>query len=117
MLIIRQRGKVSRLALLPGSIGRIGLRCHWARLHRLLKRHLLESPGVLSACQFVPPLGLSNPLSPISGFKPRPLQAMLFHSRAMIVTHRLSSVIHTLFLLLRQSHHDYATDPFLDFVG
>jgi hypothetical protein len=65
----------------------------------------------------VPPLGLSNPFSPIPGLKPRPLQAVLFHSRAMIVAHRLSSVIHTLFALLRQSHHDYATEPFLDFVG
>ena len=109
-------GKVGRLALLPGSIGRIGLRCHWACLHRLLKRVLLESPGVLRACQFVPPLGLSNPFSPIPGLKPRPLQAMLFHSRAMILTHRLSSVIHTLFLLLRQSHHDYATELFLESV-
>jgi hypothetical protein len=82
-----------------------------------LKRVLLESPGVLRACKLVPPLGLSNPFSPISGLKPRPLQAMLFHSRAMIVAHRLFSVIHTLFALLRQSHHDYATEPFLDFIG
>jgi hypothetical protein len=90
------RGKVSRLALLPGSIGRIGLRCQWDCLHRLLKRLLLQSPGVLSARQFVPPFGLGNPFSPVSGLKPRPLQAMLFHSRAMIIAHKLFSLIHNL---------------------
>ena len=95
-------------------IGRIGLRRHWACLHRLLKRLLLESPGVLSASEFVPPLGLRNPFSPISGFRPRPLQAIQFHSRALIVTHKLSSLGHNLFLLLRQSHYDYATELSLD---
>ena len=101
-------------ALLLWSISRIGLRRHWACLHRLLKRFLLESPTVLSASEFVPPLGLRNPFSPISGFRPRLLQAMQFHSRALIVTHKLSSLVHNLFLLLRQSHYDYATELSLD---
>jgi hypothetical protein len=72
------------------------------------------SPSVLSARQFVPPLGLSNPFSPVSGLKPRPLQAIQFHYRVITVAHKLSSPVHTLFLLLRQSHHDYATELFLD---
>src|SRR6266478_8133636 len=83
-------------------------------MHRLLKRLLLESPRVLSASEFVPPLGLRNPFSPVSGFRPRPLQAIQFHHRALIVTHKLSSVVHNLFLLLRQSHYDYATELSLD---
>jgi hypothetical protein len=62
----------------------------------------------------VPALGLSNPFSPISGLKPRPLQAMQFHYRAIILAHKLSPLCTTLFLLLRQSHYDYATELFLD---
>jgi hypothetical protein len=72
------------------------------------------SPGVVSACEFVPPLGLCNPFSPVSGFKPRPLQAMKFHDRAVILAHKLSSLFTTLFVLLRQSHYDYATELSLD---
>ena len=83
-------------------------------MHRLLKRLLLESPRVLSASEFVPPLGLRNPFSPVSGFRPRPLQAIQFHHRALVVTHKLSSLGHNLFLLLRQSHYDYATELSLD---
>jgi len=39
---------------------------------------------------------------------------MQFHCRALIVTHKLSSLVHNLFLLLRQSHYDYATELSLD---
>jgi hypothetical protein len=70
----------------------------------------------LSAPEFVPPLGLRNPFSPISGFKPRPLQAMQFHHRALVITHKLSSLITTLFLLLLQSHYDYATELSLNWL-
>jgi hypothetical protein len=39
---------------------------------------------------------------------------MQFHYRAIVVTHKLSSLCTTLFLLLRQSHYDYAAELFSD---
>jgi hypothetical protein len=66
----------------------LALGCHRLCVHRLLKWPLLESPGILSACKLVPALRLRNPFTSIQRLQPRPLKAVHFHCRAIIVTHR-----------------------------
>jgi hypothetical protein len=47
-------------------LAELPLRCHWARVHRLLEgRSLLKTPRILRTRQLVPTLGLCNPFASI----------------------------------------------------
>jgi hypothetical protein len=91
----------------------LALRCHRLRLHRLLKWPLLQPPGILSAFELVPALGLRNPFAPVPRLQPGPLEAVRFHFRAIIAAHRRILLSAVYFFPLRQSHYDYVAERFL----
>jgi hypothetical protein len=69
----------------------------WPHGHRacvhLLNISLLESPGNLTTCEFVPPVCLSEPLPAIFGVSLRALSAQQLHSAAVCdIAHKATSL-------------------------